>query len=128
MMVFGFILFFIGVIINAYLDYEVWLDGKEINHTKRFFLKGIMLLPSFILLLQVFSFWRVLFFICSWFWFLFDGIYNMLRKYDWWYIGTIDANESKFDNLQRWLGELRKTVKIVLLIASLIFLIFKNGL
>lgn len=55
------------------------------------------------------------------FWFWFDGLFNLKRGREWWYIGTIDKDEAATDNFKRKIGPTwTKIVQITLMISSIV--------
>jgi hypothetical protein len=91
-------------------DYKKWLKNSSVEHTKEAWLRMLLLSPSIIgfTIFHPVKHWGILvlsiFMVLSIFWYLFDGFYNKIRGFDWWFSGSIDEDESKFDNFLRWLG------------------------
>lgn len=87
-------------------DYKKWLSNFRVNHGKEAVLRSALLvvptvlfclahpdkfywiLIGNVLLMQFFTFWL-----------LFDGIYNKLRGFDWWFAGSNDPDDPVLDNI-----------------------------
>lgn len=111
LLVLGIIWFLIVLVADLYSDYQKWLDKRVVNHTLEGWERGIFLLPSIafigfyfdgnilkyvdLTLLEAFIYWT-----------LFDGLYNKLRGFDWWFFGSFGdpGGDAKLDVLQAKLG------------------------
>jgi len=92
------------LIIKLVNDYRLWLDSKPVNHSKEWKILVACCIPSIILFtLKSNLDWyfaiplsglMIAFFI----WLFFDGIYNVLRGFNWWFTGSDDADDAKSDN------------------------------
>ena len=125
MITLGVILFFIVLRWDVYSDYNKWKNGVPVKHTKEAIIRGVYLIPSFLafyLFKNPHGFWPILLTsivtlgMIGFCWLLlFDGFYNIKRGFNWWFLGTIDKDESKLDNIQRKLPTIiLKTIKILL--------------
>lgn len=128
-------------------NFEKWKIDTPVNHSKEWKWYAIILSltsGAFLIWLSdaplVVSIPVSLLMIAFWFWFLFDGAYNLLRKgyaedegwklakgqYDFWYTGSNDKDDAVTDNfLQRlplWAHILIKIGGIIILTASYIIL------
>lgn len=56
--------------------------------------------------------------VCSLFWPLFNGFFNNIRKFNWFYKGTVDKDEAKTDNFLR-----NKSVTFIVIVQSLLIII-----
>lgn len=90
--------------VKLILNYRKWLKEKTVAHSKEWFIMAFFLLPA-IYLLTIHSslHWAIAAALSSlliaWLvWNLFDGIYNLLRGFNWWYTGTDDKEDAKTDN------------------------------
>lgn len=111
-------------------DYQKWLQTRRVLHTLEGWHRAGLLIPSGVCLMMfrdqypVFQWWvpiEVIFLLGSWYWFLFDGIYNILRGFNFWFTGSNDQDDAHTDNFLQWLprwGQI--TVKIACLVASII--------
>ena len=110
-------------------DYKLWLKDKGINHKKewwRWLVTAGTCAPSIILFtLSSNFFWYLgLPIVCgmcaAFIWLLFDGIYNKLRGFNWWYTGTDDPGDAASDNflqaIPTWTQIILKTVPLGILI------------
>ena len=113
-------------------DFKKWVAGKAVDHNKGWLIRAALLSPTIILLIAaqpLQGFWHTLFVIidsCAvvaflW-WFLFDGLYNNRRDYNWWFIGSFndaghpDAKSDEFLNrFELWQQIL---IKVFMIIAS----------
>lgn len=120
------ILLFVAVLIwDVITDYRKWLKSKAVDHKKESWLRIILLLPSMIFFIIAHSqnTWWV--FVDVWamtgfvFWFLFDGIYNKLRGFNWWFTGSDDADDAGTDNFLQTIPHwLHVTIKVLGMAAS----------
>jgi hypothetical protein len=107
-------------------NYKLWLQRKPVNHKKEWVFMALGCVPSIILYTLASDFmWYIAapvsalmfaFFI----WLFFDGIYNLLRRYGFFFTGSDDADDAVSDNflqaLPLALHVLIKTVPLGLLI------------
>jgi hypothetical protein len=105
-------------------DQSVPDTGSSIKHKKESAIRVAKFIPSIVLFSYPFGFWDIattLMMIACVTWFLFDGLFNTKRGKDWWFIGTIDKDESFFDNFKRWIGlKASRVIQIVLAIGSMV--------
>jgi hypothetical protein len=98
-------------------DYKKWLKERSVNHSKEWWIRVLALLPCIAILcwpklidiasaslLMAVCFWLIsiassALIVAVYFWLLFDGLYNVIRGYNWWYTGTDDVDDAKTDNL-----------------------------
>jgi hypothetical protein len=132
-------LFVVVLIYSVQRHYKLWRTAQQqpnageatpIKHAFEFRMRILMLLPVCALFIHAKS-WTVLIgsatilMIGFVFWFLFDGLSNLKRGKDWWFIGTIDKDESSFDNVKRQLGPVwTKIIQISLAAVSVLLYIF----
>lgn len=132
------ILFILLLLWNVDRHYQKWRYGQQqpdtgnttpILHVPETIIRIIAFIPVFALLfiskemnvLTAIKSAAVLFFS---FWLFFDGLFNLKRGRDWWFLGTVDKNESFLDNVKRKLGKTwTKIVQISGVIISLFFYI-----
>lgn len=106
MIITGIILFVAVFSWDILTDYQKWLKEKAVNHTKEWWIRAALLFPS------VGSFAAALpvhwvkgciisaVMIAFVWWLLFDGLYNKLRGFGWWFNGSKDAaNDGWLDSL-----------------------------
>lgn len=132
------ILFLLPLAYKVKNNFEKWKIDKPVNHSKEW--KWVALAETttsglFFIFLSDQPLWYSipvsLFMIAFWFWFLFDGWYNLIRKkyaersgwklingqYDFWYTGSNDKDDAVSDNfLQRLKPWQHKALKISLII------------
>lgn len=88
-------------------NYSRWKqEDYTINHRKEWLLLAAANIPSIVLLTISAGVWYAVvpaaLMIAFFIWLVFDGLYNLLRNYGWWYLGTDDPDDAKTDNfLQR---------------------------
>lgn len=123
------VLLFIAVLAwDIVTDYHKWLKGKVVNHTKEWWLRAALLFPavgSFAAALPIhwlkgciLSAAMIAF---AW-WLLFDGIYNLLRGFGWWFNGSKDAaNDGWLDSLLMQMEDWQEALLKILPITILIF-------
>lgn len=85
-------------------NYKLWLQRKPVNHKKEWLLMALACIPSIILFtLASDFFWYISAplsaVMCALFiWLFFDGIYNMLRRYHFFFTGSDDEDDAITDN------------------------------
>jgi len=121
------------VVLKLVLNYRLWLQHKPVNHTKEWLLMAACCIPSIIIFtMQSKLVWlaaapvaalMIAFFI----WLFFDGFYNVLRGFNWWFTGSNDADDAKTDNflqqLKLWQHVLIKIGGLIIFIT--LYIIFK---
>lgn len=114
------------------VDLALWRKGLPVDHKEEWITVAIMsactsgllfaaMSKSFLLSIPV-----VAGMLMSWFWFLFDGLYNILRDKDWWYTGTDDPDDAKSDDFLQKL-ELWQHIAIkvgLVLVFTFVYFIF----
>src|SRR5687768_11482287 len=107
----GIILFVIALFWSVDIHYKKWRYGQQqpdtgnttpIRHLPESLIRILMFSPSMILFWWAEDFrWLqlavVVFAVLATTWLLFDGLFNWKRGQPWWYIGTVDKDESFFD-------------------------------
>lgn len=121
----GFILLTVAIAFNVWYDYRLWLKEKRRPHKKGWRLKAVTSILPILTLIWVSDYkWYYaggfsVFMAMSWFLFLFDGVYNTLRNFGFFYRGTNDPDDALTDNFFQvipfWLGIL---IKIILFAGS----------
>ena len=98
-------------------DYDKWKKHIPVNHTKEAVKRGLLLLPTFALLLwpklaTPNTFWYIVAEITvvtgvmfSIWWELFDGWYNKLRGFKWRFNGSVDEDDSVLDRFLYNIGD-----------------------
>lgn len=112
------LLFLCALGADVYTDYERWKKSKRVNHRIGTIYRIVLLIPSFFLFTAgadrfIIQSLAVLMMQFSWFWFLFDGIYNKLRGFKWWFRGSVDKDDAKLDKLPLWISIPAKGAGIV---------------
>lgn len=128
----GIILFVVALAIELVIDYLNYLKKRTIRHktkpVKRFF----MLLPSMVCFIAAHHWsWYysagvvVIMEAFAW-WLLFDGLYNVIRKFNWWFNGGHnDPTEPDSSTLDEWLSHLTDKQEAILKIGgTALFIIF----
>ena len=91
-------------------DFKLWQRHIPVNHPKEITIIAIPVSVSIFLLAISTDYalpynYLVSLFLCSsWYFFLFNGFYNLVRRYNWWFIGTPDANDSWTERFFRAIG------------------------
>lgn len=100
-------------------DYRKWLKGLPVLHTNDALYRTLLMLPAFVFFLLAHGKgdWRLMVsIICMLFftyWLLFDGLYNKVRGYGWWFTGSDDPDDAATDNfLQNIPHWLHVTIKL----------------
>ena len=101
------ILFILTLAIDLFTDYKRWLNTRAIDHNRGTWLRAIGLIPCIILLtLSIgwsFPWWLISglisFLVVGFnYWNLFDGIFNVLRGYGWFFAGSDDPDDARSDD------------------------------
>lgn len=93
-MILAIILVLIVITVKLIYDYHLWLSHKPVNHKLEWVLMDIACIPSIVLFALHSNLSFVLAIIISalivadFIWFFFNGIYNKLRGYGWWFTGS----------------------------------------
>lgn len=147
MIVLPIILFYAVLWYKLKDNFEKWKLNKPVNHSKEWKWVALALSLTSGTLFVIFSdaplFYSIpvsLLMIAFWFWLLFDGAYNLMRKhyaeskgwqlakgqYDFWYTGSNDKDDAVTDNfLQRlplWVHKLIKIGGTLLFTLTYIFI------
>jgi len=107
-------------------DYRKWLKHRGVKHTDEAWLRVLLMIaptiffciahkPHFdiwvlvnVALMQFFTFWL-----------LFDGFYNKIRGFDWWFAGSDDEDDAWLDNIIQawpWMARIIKIAGVILFI------------
>jgi len=99
-------------------DYRKWLKGHGVAHAKEAWIRCLLLIPAIVLftIAHKGNSWTSLLYsvaMCFFvFWTLFDGLYNVLRGFGWWFTGSDDEEDADTDNflqsIPKWLHILIK--------------------
>lgn len=130
MIIIATVILLLIVCIKLLINYEDWINVRPINHTKEWCFMAIAAAPAIYFYTMASSLaWylaaplsaaMMAFFI----WLLFDGLYNKVRGYNWWFTGSDDADDARTDNflqsIDLWLHKLIKIGGNILLIATYI--------
>ncbi len=139
-MIVAIIIIVITLFVDLYTDYDIWRrrdTGVRIKHGRGLWWRLAGFAPA------MFSVWfftrdlfvcgSALFFFGVWYMFFFNGIFNELRDYAWWFRGTSDPTEidSHHERLSKRVSlQAYKIINYVLLAVSALllsyFLITKN--
>lgn len=74
-------------------DYRLWKKNKPVNHKVGFIIRSVGLTPIFILLGA-----RSILLVGALYFLLFDGLYNLLRGFNFWFTGSNDKDDATTDN------------------------------
>lgn len=134
MITIALILSVIPLFIKLIDNVDKWRNGTAVNHNRQWVTLALSEIPAVIFFtIQVNNFVVACIvsalMIASWFWFLFDGFYNIIRRwhrkkhqqsykyFTWWYTGTNDNDDATTDNiLQRLTLWQHITLKLSLII------------
>lgn len=124
------IIWFFGILyLDVESDFKKWKNNVPVKHTKEAIERGLMLLPTFGLLM-VHTNWRVwdvlitMGLMGSVYWELFDGLYNTLRGFKWRFNGSVDEDDSILDKFLYKIGDKWEAVLKLGLIVLFLFLYF----
>lgn len=113
------ILFFAVLAWDVVTDYRKWLKHRGVKHTDEAWLRVLlMIVPTVLFCIAhtpAFDIWvltNVGFMQFFTFWLLFDGLYNRIRGYGWWFAGSDDADDPFLDDLIQKHPKLAAVLKI----------------
>lgn len=103
-----------------FLHYRRWLKSRGINHKRTLMIRVVLLIPStvwFTLSHPGQMVWTGLLAAAMqgfFFWLFFDGLYNRLRGFDWWFDGgSEEKDSSQLDGMLAKIGDFgEKIIKI----------------
>lgn len=139
MYILAIISYIVAIFLNVDRHYKKWKHGQKqpdvgntisIRHFPESLIRFLMFAPSVFFLWVAIGFtWidfaKSVFTEVSITWFLFDGLFNIKRGKDWWFIGTVDKDESFFDNVKRSIGPVwTKILQIGLILFSISLIAF----
>ena len=113
-------------------DYHKWLKNIPVKHGKEALLRAYFLVPSVLLLCLPFplNIWKIVTVAALeafTYLLLFDGFYNLKRKFNWWFLGSVDPDDAWWDRVQRKIPlTLLKILKIgvpIALLATYLYLL-----
>lgn len=121
--------FFLVLYWDVQSDYKKWLNNIPVKHTKEAIIRALLLIPSLLcLVLPNITILKILISLAlmgSTYLLLFDGWYNVKRGQNWWFLGTVDEDDSWWDKFQRKIKlKTLKILKIGIPIALLITFLF----
>jgi len=126
MLIIATILPIIVLVTKLVLNYRLWLKHKPVKHSREWIIMAAGCIPSIVIFTSESRLiWlaaaplaglMIAFFI----WLFFDGLYNKLRGFNWWFTGSDDADDAKADN---FLQRLKLWQHIVLKVGGLALLI-----
>lgn len=133
---FGILFWDVTTDVSKWKQAFVYSSGHEfdIKHTKEAWIRIVLLIPSTILFTVIpiyphINFWflpvsiGMQFF---WFWFLFDGMFNIFRGFAWFKVATLDYKEkSKLDGIPMRTQKILKFTGIILLTFLYLYLCLK---
>lgn len=110
----GFILLALAIAFNVWYDYRLWLKEKRRPHKKGWRLKAVTSIPAIVTLFWVGGYdWYYdgglsVLMSMSWFLLLFDGLYNVVRGFEFFFLGSNDKDDASTDNffqsIPMWAG------------------------
>lgn len=122
------------LILDLRSDYLLWKRNKPVNHIRGAVIRTLGLIPSILILslpMTAMSFGQVFLKLLlvsgvifgAW-WILFDGIYNRLRGYGWWFNGSIDLDDAWLDKFLRNMPDWQEaSIKLGIFLLFLTFLL-----
>ena len=121
------ILFVLGI--KLIYDHHLWLSHKPVNHKLEWMLMASGSIYSVIrfanesILPLTWAYPLSALMCASFIWFFFNGLYNVIRGYNWWFTGS--GGGSFTDKVLKIIGPTaQKILEIVLLFGSITFYIF----
>ena len=92
------------IVLKLILNYYHWLDNKAVNHSKEWIAMAVASLPAIYFFTKASALpWYfpapISALMIAWFiWLLFDGLYNKIRGFNWWFTGSDDKDDAVTDN------------------------------
>lgn len=100
-------------------DYRKWLIHRAVDHGAEAWLRVLlMIVPTVLFCIShtpQFDIWvlaNVALMEFFTFWLLFDGLYNRIRGYGWWFAGSDDEDDAWLDNIIQAWPWMAKIIKI----------------
>ena len=118
-MIWGIFIAILTITVDLATDYRKWLKQKPVNHVWGAILRMAGLAPALYLMG-----WEYTLLVLSVYWFAFDGLYNTLRGFGWWFTGSDDPDDAQTDNLIQQLKQWQHIALKVGLIGAGVALIF----
>lgn len=120
------------LIVKLVLDYHKWLEYKTVRHGEEWAIMAIFSTPA-LTLLSIHSslHWAIALpmsaLLIAWLiWNLFDGIYNLLRSFNWWFTGSNDKDDARTDNFLQGLKLWQHVAVKLIPLATLLFFYIKH--
>jgi hypothetical protein len=126
LLIFGILLFLLVLI----LDVDTDKNKTSINHAKEAAIRILLLIPAAIcLVLFKYSFKSIpttVFLQGSWYLFLFNGFLNKAKNQDWWFTGSLDADDSKTEKFLRKLTLTQRKIFVfgLVVISTLLYIFY----
>ena len=104
MIAIGIIIPVLTLIVKLFDNYKKWLKHISPKHSKEWWIMVVVNIPSIVVftmeskLIWYFAAPLSGAMIAFFLWLFFDGIYNLLRKYNFWFTGSDDKDDPKSDN------------------------------
>ena len=130
MVVAAIVILLLTIYFKVAYDFKLWQRHLPINHAKEIAIVSIPVGVSVFLFGYASGFafpynYLAAIFLCgSWYMFLFNGLYNLVRHFNWWFIGTPDDNDSLTEKFFRAIGMPTTIALQVLLIIISTYLYF----
>jgi len=116
---------------KLYTNFQKWKKHIEPKHFKEWCIMAIACAPSILIfghmlsLKWYYSYTIPAVFLCFFLWIFFDGLYNKMRNYGWWFTGSDDPEDAKTDNfLQSIPLWLHITIKLIGFLGGLVLYIY----
>lgn len=122
----AFIVFFATLFAKIIYDYKLWLKGTKVNHGLELFIAAIpMCFVIYVASLHS-NIFIAFMLVGSWFMFLFNGLYNLKRKFGWLFIGGKDDDDSVTEKFFRFVGPaLTVIIQVGLVLTASVLFILK---
>lgn len=128
MLLFAAIFLICIVMIKIFHDYTFWKKEQPIDHPKEW--RGMAFLSTVPMLIMTaetslqwwFSIPLSFSIIALIIWLLFDGGYNLIRKFNWWFTGSNDPDDAKTDDFLQKLTLIEHIIVKTLPLIGLILL------
>ncbi len=130
MVIAAIIILLVTIYLKVAYDFKLWQRHLPVNHAKEIAIVSIPVGVSIFLVGYAsefafpYNYLSAAFFCASWFFFLFNGGFNLPRHFNWWFIGTPDDNDSDTEKFFRAIGMPTTIALQVLLIIISTYLYF----
>ena len=126
MVVAAIIILLVTIYLKVAYDFKLWQRHLPVNHAKEIAIVTIPVGVSVFLFGYQSNYFISIFLCGSWYLFLFNGLYNVARRFYWFFIGTHDDNDSFTERFFRAIGMPATIILQILLpvVSTILYIIY----